>query len=315
MEKKFSRIFGSFIAISLSLSIPVFATTADSAQNINTEKKQFVHQLATQQKFNEKKLTALLNSLHRDPVVIARITKPYEKKPWTFYQGYFVTPRRISLGVEYMQKHHRELVEMQKRYGIPPSMITAIIGIETEYGNILGKFHVLNTLYTLGFYYPPRAPFFRKELGEYLILAHKNHLPPKQMMGSYAGAFGIPQFMPSSYRHYAVSAHQKNTVNLYQHDDAIASVANYFHKMGWQANQPVAKLLSWKYAAHPSSTKRLMLPTAQGKEYWATYPNFKVIMRYNTNTVYAMAVYQLSQAIEKKFNQTASRSATQARRA
>jgi membrane-bound lytic murein transglycosylase B len=158
---------------------------------------------------------------------------------------------------------------------------------------------VLDALYTLGFYYPPRAKFFRKELGEYLILTRDNHLDVNSIKGSYAGALGIPQFMPSSYRHFGVSYHKGGRVDLFRQNDAIASVANYFHKNGWAPNQPIVERMRSKHQSIADKKAMLItLPVKEGTQYWAAHKNFKVIMTYNHNIVYAMAVYQLSQAIE-----------------
>jgi membrane-bound lytic murein transglycosylase B len=201
-----------------------------------------------------------------------------------------------------MKEHHRVLQAVSKKYGIPASIIVAIIGVETEYGAHLGKYSVLNSLYTLGFYYPPREKFFRKELAQYLILTRDNHLPVSSIKGSYAGALGIPQFMPSSYRHYGVALEKNAPVNLFNNNDAIASVANYFHKMGWAPNQPITHQLYSKNDSIRTKTMNLItLPVKRGAEYWATYKNFKVIMSYNHNIVYAMAVYQLSKKIEQQY--------------
>jgi membrane-bound lytic murein transglycosylase B len=139
-------------------------------------------------------------------------------------------------------------------------------------------------------------------LAQYLILTRENHLNPTDIKGSYAGALGIPQFMPSSYRHFGVAYHHGDPVNLFDNDDAIASVANYFYKNGWKANQPIAHLLHSKNQwINKKVAKRLTMPLENSNQYWETYRNFNVIMSYNHNVVYAMAVYQLSQAIEKQY--------------
>ena len=182
------------------------------------------------------------------------------------------------------------------------SIIVAIIGVETEYGTHLGKYPVLSTLYTLGFYYPPREKFFRKELEQYLILTRDNNLPVSSIKGSYAGALGIPQFMPSSYRYYGVAFQKNSPVNLFNNNDAIASIANYFHKMGWASHQPITyHLNSNGKSIHDKTLNLITLPLNKGAEYWVMYKNFKVIMSYNHNVVYAMVVYQLSKKIEQQY--------------
>lgn len=262
--------------------------------------KAFINDMVNKYHFNRTELNHLFYQLHPDDKIIRSVTQPFEQQPWSYYRNYFVTPKRIAMGVQYLRAHHQQLMALQKKYGIPAVIITAIIGVETEYGTHLGKYSVLQTLYTLGFYYPPRQAFFRSELAQYLLLTRENRLQMWKLKGSYAGALGIPQFMPSSYRHYGVSAYHHDTVNLFNNADAIASVANYFHKMSWRANQPIARRLHSRYSHVNRNAKRIVLSTQRGNSYWETFHNFRVIMRYNHNVVYAMAVYQLSQAIVKQ---------------
>lgn len=284
------------------ISASLFASQLSvDPQQVRADKKEFIQQMVQKHHFNRDHLTHLFNTLHPNEKILNSMNAPFEKKPWGFYRNFFLTPDRIDLGAVYLKKNHRALMKMQKKYGIPASIITAIIGVETEYGTHLGKYPVLSTLYTLGFYYPPREKFFRKELAQYLILTRDNHLQTKTIKGSYAGALGIPQFMPSSYRHFGVSYEKNHSVNLFDQDDAIASVANYFHKNGWKPHQPIAEELESKHEHIASDAKRIMLPLKDGQQYWAIYRNFNVIMSYNHNVVYAMAVYQLSQAIEKQY--------------
>lgn len=294
--KKIGIIFFAFT------STTIFANNLNvNPQQIQHEKKQFIHQLVVQDHFSRVKLDALFNTLHKDPRVIASMIQPFEKQPWIYYRNFFITPKRVKLGAEYLKDHHAVLMQLQKKYGIPASIITAIIGVETEYGRQLGMYSVLRTLYTLGFYYSPREAFFRKELAQYLILTRENHLNPGKLKGSYAGAMGIPQFMPSSYRAFGVAFHG-HSVNLFNNNDAIASVANYFHKNGWRANKPIArKLQSKNQWINKKIGTRLAMPLKHSVQYWETYKNFNVIMSYNHNAVYAMAVYQLSKAIKKQY--------------
>lgn len=298
LRSKLSIVLLSCAAVSLTYAKNL---TVNPAQ-VKQQEKQFIQELVTKDHFNQHKLERLFNTLHENPEIIRSMTSPFEKKPWSFYRNYFVTPERITLGAKYMKDHHHVLEVMSKKYGIPASIIVAIIGVETEYGTHLGKYPVLNTLYTLGFYYPPREKFFRKELAQYLILTRDNDLPVSSIKGSYAGALGIPQFMPSSYRYYGVAFKENAPVNLFNNNDAIASVANYFHKMGWAPNQPITHRLTSNHASFKDKALgRVTLMLNRGKEYWATYKNFKVIMSYNHNIVYAMAVYQLSKKIEQQY--------------
>lgn len=281
--------------LTITLCTTAFANTKPAENTV-------IRQLVTQHHFNRTYLKKLFSALTPDQKIIAAMTQPFEKEPWSYYRNFFLTPKRIALGADYLKKHHRVLMEMQHQYGIPASMIAAIIGVETEYGRHFGKYSVLRSLYTLGFYYPPRETFFRKEFMQYLILTRDNHLNAQTIKGSYAGALGIPQFMPSSYRHYGVAYRKGDLVNLFENNDAIASVANYFHQNGWRANQPIARPLpSYHTKINPRTEKRLTLRVKSGMQYWVLYHNFNVIMSYNHNIVYAMAVYQLSQAIQKQY--------------
>lgn len=299
------HFYGKLTAVILTTAITTLALSDNLSVNpaeVKLEKKEFIQQLVTKDNFSQEKLNYLFQTLHSDPKVISCMTKPFEKQPWSYYRTFFITPERVNLGAQYLKTHHAELIKMQKEYGVPATIITAIIGVETEYGMHLGTYSVLRTLYTLGFYYPPREKFFRNELAQYLILTRNNDLNPTKLKGSYAGALGIPQFMPSSYRSYGVAYEKNSSVNLFKNDDAIISVANYFHKHGWQANQPIANKLYSKHDSLHENTKLLALPLESKTQYWETYKNFNVIMSYNHNIVYAMAVLQLSQAIQKEYD-------------
>lgn len=293
------------LTFTLTLSTIASAATHDvNRQQVKHEQQEVIQQLVNKDHFNRAQLNQLFDTLHPNPKIIHAMTKPFEKEPWTYYRNFFLTPKRIDLGAKYLKDHHAVLMQMQHKYGIPASIITAIIGVETEYGTHLGIYPVLSSLYTLGFYYPPRETFFRKEFEQYLILTRDNHLNPKAIKGSYAGALGIPQFMPSSYRYFGVAYSKGDNVNLFNNNDAIASVANYFHKNGWRANQPIAYQMKSKNAwRNKKTTTLLALPFGNSMQYWAIYKNFNVIMTYNHNIVYAMAVYQLSKKIEKKYDE------------
>src|SRR3989338_1868717 len=274
----------------------VMAATPQQAE------KTFIQTISKKDHFNQQQLMQLFSRLHKDPAVIHAMTTPSEKKSWIFYRNFFITQDRVTLGADYLKKHNAMLLSMQKKYGIPASIITAIIGVETKYGTVLGKYRVLPTLYTLAFYYPPREKFFTKELEEYLILARANHLAIATLKGSYAGALGIPQFMPSSYRYYARPAHTEKYIDLFRnHNDAIVSIANYFHRMHWASNQPIARKLRSSHSPLHHGEERIAFTFPDYRQYWALEHNFQVIMSYNHNLVYAMVVYQLSQAIEHQY--------------
>lgn len=202
------------------------------------------------------------------PQVIIKITTPYEAQPFNIYVTHFVTPKRIKEGIYFWHKHQRTLLQAQRKYGVSAYMITAILGIETVYGKKQGATPVLNSLYTLAFYYPPRTRFFKMELAQYLLMCYENRFSPYTIKGSYAGAFGMPQFMPSSYQIYSVAYHSNDAPDIVHNtNDAIFSIANYFKKMGWRP--------------HLSYRQQLT-----------------VIRRYNGSLDYAMTAYLLAKTIQ-----------------
>lgn len=276
--------------------------------------RKFIVQMAHKHHFVESELVAVFNEVKIRPQVMKRLTTPFEQKPWYTYQMLFVTEWRIRQGVEFWNKYHDALERAEKKYGVPASIIVATIGIETKYGKNTGDYPVIDALSNIAFSNSPRAPFFRKELEEFLLLVREQHLNPLTVMGSYAGAIGQPQFMPSSYRHYAVNFDNNPTIDLSHNEiDVIGSVANYYQKHGWQMHQPVAlktALTAKKYALlnlnnidpadygistlRNQKSKLIELQGYFGREYWLGFHNFEVIKRYNPSNLYAMAVYQLS---------------------
>jgi membrane-bound lytic murein transglycosylase B len=254
--------------------------------------------------------------------------RPAEAKPWSDYRPIFLTDKRIDDGIAFYREHRALVEQIGRKYGVAPQYIVAIVGVETFYGRITGKYKVLDALVTLGLYYPPRAAFFRGELKTLLELPD-NHLagPIDTLTGSYAGAQGWGQFMPSSIRDYAVDEDGDGRIDLKNSlPDILASVANYFAQHGWvtggevamraqpdaaprpitvsdaRPQWPLEQLEAWGYAPlQPLNPGELVsLQTLQGDngpEYWFTFPTFYVITRYNRSPLYAMAVDQLAKAI------------------
>jgi len=278
-------------------------------------------------------LDALLDGAQRRQSILDAISRPAESKPWSAYRPIFLTDRRIEAGVAFYRAHRALIERIADRYGVAPEVIVAILGVETFYGRNTGHYKVLDALVTLGFYYPPRAKFFRAELKTLLELPQdKLGGPLDTLTGSYAGAQGWGQFMPDSIRDYGVDADGDGRIDL--HDslpDILASVANYFARRGWIRGGPVAaraqpdaaarpldawrprprwpleQLEAWGYAPlrplNPGEpTSMLTLQGGHGPEYWFTFHNFQVITRYNRSPLYAMAVYQLSRAIAAGVN-------------
>jgi membrane-bound lytic murein transglycosylase B len=274
----------------------------------------------------------LLAKAEPQPKIIELISKPAEKvSPWYEYRARFMTEQRIAEGTEFMIEHRARLEKAHKDTGVAPEYIVAIIGVETFYGRITGKYRVLDALSTLAFDYPPRAEFFRGELAQFIALTREETIDPLTALGSYAGAMGASQFMPSSYRRYAVDGSDDKQRNLFADwDDIIASVANYFKEHGWVAdgpvladavlqpdapviadpgnltlNETVAGLKSKGVdftTAEDSKTAVLLVPAEQqaGPSYRVGFKNFEVITRYNRSVRYAMAVHDLASTIAQR---------------
>lgn len=277
-------------------------------------------------------VSAVLAKAEPQPKIIELMTRPAERvSPWWEYRQRFLTEERISKGVEFWQQHRAVLERIAAEHGVPPEYLVAIIGVETFYGRITGRFRVLDALATLAFDYPPRSTFFRSELEQFLLLAREEGVDPLTTTGSYAGAMGAPQFMPSSYRRYAVDGSGNKRRDLWQDwEDVIASVANYFREHGWRPGEPVvvpARLdpdptfeidtrnldpnetlasLSAKGVQIdlelPETTPALLVSAEQqdGPAYRVGFRNFHVITRYNRSARYAMAVHDLAETIAER---------------
>ncbi len=273
-------------------------------------------------------LNALLDGAAKQQSILDAISRPAEGKPWKDYRPIFLTDKRIEGGIAFYREHRQLLDQIGRQYGVAPEYIVAILGVETFYGRNTGSYKVLDALVTLGLYYPPRAPFFREQL-KVLLELPGNQLggPLDSLTGSYAGAQGWGQFMPSSIRDFAVDQDHDGRIDLQQSlPDILGSVAHYFAEHGWVSGGPVAlpaqpdaaprplqvedtlphwpleQLEAWGYAPLqpmpadlPASVQTLQ--GARGPEYWFTFQNFYVITRYNRSPLYAMAVHQLAQAI------------------
>lgn len=271
-------------------------------------------------------LQTLFGDVSRQGQVLSAIAKPAEGKEWREYRPLFLTEERMQAGLAFWREHEATLARAEAEFGVPAEMILGILGVETKYGGNKGRIRVLDALATLAFDYPPRAPFFRKELREYLVLAKEQGLDPLSTYGSYAGAMGYPQFIPSSWRNLAIDYDGDGKRDLINNPvDAIGSIANYFQKNGWRAGDRVtfrARITSQDYDNAVSDELKVTktigelaqkglesaegdlppdLPAnairlygARGNEFWLTFPNFYVITRYNRSKLYAMAAWQLA---------------------
>ena len=334
------NLFRSILYLALPSLLFLLVTPAVAAEDpINIEDRkdvtQFINEVSSKHGFDKKSLKKLFAKIEFKQSIIDAISRPAEGKPWHQYRPIFVTNTRIREGVAFWDQHQETLKRAEKKYGVPPEIIVAIIGVETRYGRHKGGYRVLDSLATLAFGYPKRAKFFRSELEHYLLLAREEKLEPLAIKGSYAGAMGQAQFISSSYRNYAVDFDGDGKRDLWNNtSDAIGSVANYFKQHKWQPGQKVTTpaivgkshingLVEKGYKPHSSVDELRQLgvtPKTQvnsdqlaalielkktvGMEYWLGLNNFYVITRYNHSPLYAMAVYQLGQAIIKKRNQT-----------
>lgn len=307
-------------------------TYADEALVHRKNVQAFIDKMVKQHHFDKKQLVAIMRAAKFQPQIIESMERPYEKKTWDVYKDLFLTPQRVQAGIDFWQANEQALERAQKEYNVSADMIVAIIGVETLYGKHQGTYRVLDALTTLAFDYPKRSPYFTRELEEYLLLCREHGVPATQYTGSYAGAMGKPQFMPSSYRSYAVNYTGNGRPDLMNADqDAIGSVANYFHRYGWRANEGVAQPVNvrgWRYKkltrnsrapdytykhllqagvkpvsavlSPPDKAGLIELTTAKGEEYWLAYPNFYVITHYNTSPQYALVVYLFAQQLREQ---------------
>ncbi|WP_223787162.1 lytic murein transglycosylase B [Marinicella meishanensis] len=299
----------------LTLCLAVLTATPSQAAVDLKQVDDFIRNTAAEHSLDPQWVRGILAQANHQQGIIDAMNRPAEKTlQWHEYRKIFMTDKRTREGVAFWQQHQAVLDQVSAATGVPPEIIVAIIGVETFYGRIKGNHKVLDALYTLAFDYPKRSKFFTSELKHFLLLAQENHVDPLAAKGSYAGAMGYGQFMPSSYRHYAVDFEADAKIDLLNNpQDAIASVANYLEKHKWQPGGAVLKAieqpnLNIKYNQlkphledHQTKQKFtvLQLDLADGSQaYWQGFHNFYVISRYNHSHMYVNAVYQLSQAIK-----------------
>ena len=306
----------------------IYSYSAAAADYINREEvKIFVKELAAAESFDESVLFSIFAEAQYKQSIIDLISRPAERVlNWAQYQDIFLTQRNVVDGVIFMQKNQKALAAATEEYGVPSRIITAIIGVETKYGRVAGGHRVLDALVTLAFNYPPRSSFFRNELKHFILLAREEGKMITELTGSYAGAMGLGQFMPSSYRAYSVDFDGDGFRDIWNNPtDAIGSVANYLAKHGWQRNgqvtlpiegesvpeeifnislkpkisvDEVRKLGLRETSLRPSEmVSPMRLVGKGGDEFWLGLQNFYVVTRYNHSKLYAMAVYQLSERL------------------
>jgi len=317
-------------ASALALDKSTAKRPAGQPLQMRAEVRQFIDEMSRDHAFDRTALRQLLRQARTQQSILDAISRPAERVvPWHEYRLQFLNATRIQRGTEFWRTRQALLTPLEDP--ILAETIAGILGVETSYGRIVGRYRVLDALATLAFDYPPRADFFRKELQQFLIMSREEAADPREALGSYAGAMGIPQFMPSSYRNFAVDADGDGHRDLWQNwADVVGSVANYLRQHGWRAHEPVlaeARLENPDLTRFDTSVLALnetvqslrdkgvrfdtSLPSeapamlilaqaADGPLYRVGFNNFYVITRYNRSTMYAMAVHELGAAVRQQ---------------
>lgn len=316
------------------LCLMAFAAQADYSRH--PQAQGFIDEMVNRHGFKREEVVRLLTSAQRQQSILDAMARPAEQaKPWKDYRKIFVTPDRIQQGVAFWRDNAATLARAEREFGVSPAIIVAILGVETRYGRHAGSYRVLDALATLGFDYPPRASYFRGQLVEFLLMAREQNLAPERLLGSYAGAMGFGQFMPGSYRKFAVDFDGDGVADIINDvTDSIGSVANYLREHGWQHGAPIAARAVLQQQPAPEDwlkdslapdttlaeyrklgvTTPAVLPPGtgaalfklegeDGDEYWLAFNNFYVITRYNRSHMYSMAVVQLSEAVTALWRQ------------
>ncbi len=324
-SKKLS--FMCILALGLST---VFVARAHEAHQIQDAViVEFIQKMVEKHQFSQEELTVLMDNAKKKDGILNAFDKPATSKPWSFFKKLYVTEWREKEGVKFWEKHAQTLIRAEDQFGIPQEIITALIGIETNYGTYTGEFRIVDAFYTLGFYGKRRNKYFLKEFEEFLILARENNIAPNSIKGSFAGAIGIAQFMPSSYREYAIDFDGDGKADLENSvADAIGSASNYLKRHGWKRGEPIVFPVSadndqvLSEMAGKSKPNRtygelkqagvkqdlglnddlavglFKLEGDEGVELWMSLKNFYVITRYNPSNNYALAMVQLSEKIK-----------------
>lgn len=326
---KIQKISRSFLLLVLmAICQSAFSLQTSDYKQLDT----LFRQVAGETSYTVQQLEELFKDVEIKQNIIEAMERPAESTmTWTRYSKIFLTEKNIKKGVEFWQTHAEILARAEKEFAVAPEIIVATLGVETRYGSNTGNYRVIDALSTLALEYPRRSKYFTAELKNFLLLTDQNKLDPLGVTGSYAGAIGLPQFMPSSYRSYAVDFTNDGSTDLVNSiDDAIGSIASYYSKHGWKPGQPVswsatsvsdqASKLVVKKRKTDRSLKKLQkagvvvqeqgfldarvglikLSGDQGPEYRVAFDNFFVITRYNTSKMYATAVQLLGEEIKTR---------------
>ncbi|BBB25019.1 lytic murein transglycosylase B [Amphritea japonica] len=326
-----AKVTGLLAGVVLSVGFAGVQNAVAHGYGDHPRAQQFISDMG-KEGFDEGEIRTILRSAERQESILKAISRPAEKRlNWGEYRNIFLKDKRINQGVEFWKKHKETLQRAEAKYGVPAEIIVAIIGVETRYGRNMGSYRVIDSLATLGFDYPPRGKFFKGQLKEYFYLLRDENVDPFSLKGSYAGAMGFGQFIPSSFRSFAVDFDGDGKKDIWNNPvDAIGSVANYFNAHGWKADAPVRSNVVMRKVADETWINAALKPeitlnewsqrgikTRQGLnlddkatllrleskgefQHWFGLHNFYVITRYNHSRLYAMAVYELSQAVAKK---------------
>lgn len=328
MTRRHLMLYGS-AALATASVVPTIAFSSDS---FSSDRSEIIRKLQDETGLDIAYIKSAIHEAVFDDSIIKRIETPYESRSYAEYRPLFVNQTLADKGAAYLKEHRQIFDQAQKKYGVQPEVIAAILGMETRYGHYKGKDRVLDALFTLATGYPRRANFFRKELGEFLLLCKEEKRIPTEINGSYAGAFGTTQFIPSSYRGYAVDADGDGHRDVWDSpEDIINSVANYFYRYGWNDHRPVAHWLDrmpkkvffanmlrdetkkWRTLAEVRKYAPLNLPdawqdddqvaliqrvTSKGKRTALVHHNFYVITRWNRSYNYAMAITELAHMLD-----------------
>jgi len=312
-----------------ALLLPLLAASAAPLDSRRAEVREFIEEMVREHDFDRRQVRALLQQAETKQAILDAISRPAERvAPWHEYRERFLNEERVREGVSFRIEHGERLASIED--ATLAATVLGILGVETSFGRITGRYRVLDALATLAFDYAPRAPFFREELKQFLILSREENVDPQETLGSYAGAMGAPQFISSSYRRYAVDADGDGQRDLWgSWDDVIGSVANYLQVHGWRAGEPVTtpaqlddhdlsrfelsglelketvqslrdKKVRFETTLPPSAPATLIVAEGRdGPHYRVGFNNFYVVTRYNRSAMYVMAVHDLGEAIER----------------
>ncbi|WP_417529858.1 lytic murein transglycosylase B [Marinobacter lipolyticus] len=326
--------FSGFTRIAPFLFVVLASVTQAQGYDDTPEGQALIKEMVTKYGYDQGKVEVLLSQATRIDRILESISRPAEKTlTWHEYRKIFIKPERVERGVAFLEEYDEAFARAESEFGVPATVIAAIIGVETWYGNYTGNYRVMDALATLAFDYPPRSRFFRSELVQYLLMTREQGFDPLHIKGSYAGAMGYGQFIASSYRNFAIDFDDDGVADILSNPvDAIGSVANYFSAHHWREGEPVAerledhlpmdsplltrelkpKLTVADYRAaglgpmlvrgDDAVARAILLQGSDGPELWLTYHNFYVITRYNHSHLYAMAVFQLADELNKHRN-------------